>query len=116
MAKTLRNIAIVLGLAALVAFLPGGEALSRTVIALIGIGFLSGLAFLAYRLYTDQQLLIDSLSDGRRAILYGAVGLIALLIGGYGSFAGTAGFLVWLLLLVAAGLAIFAVVREANRY
>ena len=116
MAKTLRNIAIVLVLAGLVAFLPGGEALARTVIAVIGIGFLSGLAYLAYRLYTDQQLLLASLSDGRRALLYAAVGLIALLIGGYSAFGGTSGFIVWIALLMAAGLAIFAIVREANRY
>lgn len=116
MAKTVRNVAIILVLAGLVAFLPGGEAMARTVIALIGMGFLSGLAYLAYRLYRDQQLLLDSLGDGRRALLYGSVGLIALLIGGYSSFAGTAGFVVWVLLLLGAGLAIFAIVREANRY
>lgn len=113
----LRNVAIVLLLAGVVAFVPGGEALSRTLILVISLGFLSGIAFLVYRLYRDQQLMLASLSDGRRGLLYSAVGLIALLIAGYEEFSGFGGGLfVWLALMLAAAGAIFWVVRDANRY
>lgn len=109
--------AILLGLAALVAFAPGGAALSRTLILAISLGFLAGLAFLAYRLYREQQLMLSSLSDGRRTALYGAVGLIALLIAGYSVFWTFGGWIiVWLILLFGAGAVIFWVVRDANRY
>jgi hypothetical protein len=117
MAKNLRNVGIVLLLAALVAFVPGGDALSRTLILAISLAFLAGIGFLAYRLYRDQQLMLAGLSDMRRAVLYGAVGLIALLIAGYQAFSGFGGgLLVWLALLLASAGAIFWVVREANSY
>lgn len=115
--RNLRNLAILLGLAALVAFAPGGAALSRTLILAISLGFLAGLAFLAYRLYREQQLMLSSLSDGRRTALYAAVGLIALLIAGYSVFWTFGGWIiVWLILLFGAGAVIFWVVRDANRY
>lgn len=117
MAKNLRNVGIVLLLAALVAFVPGGDALSRTLILAISLAFLAGIGFLAYRLYRDQHLMLAGLSDLRRAVLYGAVGLIALLIAGYQAFADFGGgVVIWLALLLAAAGAIFLIVREANRY
>ena len=117
MAKKLRYVAIVLLLAALVAFVPGGDALSRTLILAISLGFLAGIGFLVFRLYRDQQLMLLGLSDLRRGVLYGSVGMIALLIAGYQAFTGFGGGLVvWLALLLAAAGAIFWVVREANRY
>ena len=113
----MRNVAIVLILAGVVAFVPGGAAFSRTLILVVSLGFLSGIAFLVYRLYRDQQLMLASLSDARRGLLYSAVGLIALLIAGYEEFSGFAGGLVvWLALMLAAAGAIFWVVRDANRY
>lgn len=117
MGKNLRNVGILLLLAALVAFVPGGEAFSRTLILAISLGFLAGIGYLGVRLYREQQLMLSGLSDSRRAVLYGSIGLIALLIAGYGAFSGFGGgILVWLLLLLGAAGAIFLVVRDANRY
>ena len=45
-------------------------------------GFLAGIAWMLYVLSRQNQLTLATLSDGRRAILYGAFGLIALLIAG----------------------------------
>ncbi|MFM9043812.1 MAG: hypothetical protein ACKOPI_06725, partial [bacterium] len=76
-----------------------------------------GIGYLGLRLYREQQLMLSGLSDARRALLYGSIGLIALLIAGYEAFSGLGGgFLVWLLLLLGAAGAIFLVVRDANRY
>jgi len=106
-----------MALAALVAFMPGGEALSRTVVLVISLGFLAGMAFLASRLYREQSLMLAGLSDRRRAALYGAVGLIALLISGYQAFADFEGrLLLWLILLLASAGVIFFIIRNANRY
>jgi len=58
-----------------------------------------------------------TLTDGRRAILFGAVGAIALLIVGFEEFSDWAGGLaVWVVLMAAAVLAIFLVWREASTY
>ena len=117
MSKNFRNVGIILLLAALVAFVPGGEAFSRTLILAISLGFLTGIGYLGLRLYREQQLMLSGLSDRRRAVLYSSIGLIALLIAGYGAFSGFGGgILVWLLLLLGAAGAIFLVVRDANRY
>ena len=109
------NIVILLLLAAVVAFLPGGEGLARTVVALIGMAFLTGIGWFGFRIWRDQQYAIESLGDGRRAILYSAVGLIALLIAGYGQFGGWTGFLLWFGLLALAGFVIFRIGRDATR-
>ena len=45
-------------------------------------GFLAAIAWMLYVLSRQNQLTLATLSDGRRAILYGALGLIALLIAG----------------------------------
>ena len=60
---------------------------------------------------------LATLSDGRRAILYGSLGLIALLIAGTDEFfASGGGTLAWILLLGAAIAAIWRVWAEANTY
>ncbi len=48
--------------------------------------FLAAIAWFVYRLYRDQQMTLATMPDGRRAILFGAVGAMALLIVGYEEF------------------------------
>ena len=63
------------------------------------------------------DLTLAALSDGRRAILYGALGLIALLISGTGTFFSTSGgTLLWIVLLGASVAAIWRVWLEAKTY
>ena len=45
-------------------------------------GFLAGISWMLYRLSRENQLTLATLTDGRRAIFYGAFGMIALLIAG----------------------------------
>lgn len=116
MARTLTNVLILLLLAAVFAFLPGGEAFSRTLILAISMGFLAGIGFFALRLYRAQNLLLAGLSDARRALLYSAIGLIALLVAGYGTLSSlSGGLLIWLVLLLGAAGTVFLIVRDANR-
>ncbi len=115
--KAVRNIAIIMLLALGVAFLPGGGNVAATVIAALTIGFLVAIAWMIYTLSRQNQLTLASLSDGRRAILYGSLGLIALLIAGTDEFFSTGGgTLAWILLLGAALAAIWRVWLEANTY
>ena len=51
-------------------------------LTLITMAFLAAIAWTVYVLSRENQLTLATLSDGRRAILYGALGLIVLLIAG----------------------------------
>ena len=115
--RTARNVAIIAALAAIVAFGPGGGRGADTVLTAMTLAFLAALVFFVMQLYRDNQLTLATLSDGRRAILYGALGLIALLIAGTDEFFDSgAGTLVWIFLLGAAGAAIWRVWVDSHSY
>jgi hypothetical protein len=115
--RILRNIGIVMVLAFGVAFLPAGGNIAEAILTAITIGFLAAIAWMVYVLSRQNQLTLAALSDGRRAILYAAVGLIALLIAGSDEmFATGGGTLAWLLLLGASVAAIWRIWIEANTY
>jgi hypothetical protein len=115
--QTLRNVAIVAALAAAVDFLPGGGAAADTVMAALMLIFLAAIALLVYRVYREQQLTLATLSDARKAGLFGAVGAIALLVVGYHKFSSwTGGVLLWIALMAACVGAIFLIWRDATTY
>jgi hypothetical protein len=115
--RTARNIAIVMLLALVVAFVPGGGNAADTILTAITMGFLAAIAWTVFVLSRQNQLTLATLSDGRRAILYGALGLIALLIAGSDElFASGGGTLAWIVLLGIAVAAIWRVWIEANTY
>ncbi|MDP9228368.1 MAG: hypothetical protein M3M99_04855, partial [Actinomycetota bacterium] len=117
MTQTARNVAIIALLALAVALVPGGGAAAETVLVAISIAFLAAIAFFVYRVYREQQMTLLTLTDGRRALLYGAVGAIALLIVGYEEFRSFgAGIVVWIGLMAAAIGVIFLVWRDATTY
>jgi hypothetical protein len=115
--RTLQNAAIVILLALLVAFAPGGGNAAEAILTAITMGFLAGIAWAIYVASRQNQLTLATLSDGRRGILYAALGMIALLIAGsdemFGSGGGT---LAWILLLGASIGAIWRIWTEANTY
>jgi hypothetical protein len=115
--RTARNVAIVMVLALAVAFLPGGDNAADTVFTALIMGFLAGIAWMLYTLSRQNQLTLATLSDGRRAIFYGAFGMLALLVAGSDKlFASGGGTLLWILLLGASLAAIWRVWTEANTY
>ena len=115
--RTLRNIAIIAVLALGVAFVPGGGAAAETLLAALFMGFLATIGFLGYRLYRQNQLTLLALTDGRRALLYAAVGAIALMIAGTDELLDTGGgTLVWIAVLALSVFAILQVWRESNAY
>ena len=115
--RVVRNIAIIAVLAVGVAFVPGGGAAAETLIAALFMGFLATIAVLGYRLYMQNQLTLSALADDRRALLYGAVGAIVLMIAGTDELLDTGlGTLVWIGVLAFSVLAILQLWREANTY
>lgn len=115
--RALRNAAIVMLLAAVVAFVPAGGNAADAILTAITMGFLAAIAWTVFVLSCQQQLTLATLSDGRRAILYAALGLLALLIAGSDEmFSSGGGTLAWLVLLGGSIAAIWKVWTEANAY
>jgi hypothetical protein len=115
--QTVRNVAIILALAAIVDFLPGGGAAANTVLTALTLIFLATIAWFVYRLYREQQLTLSTLTDPQRAGLFGAVGGIALLIVAEDDFRSwTGGLLLWIALLAACVGLILMIWRSATTY
>jgi len=115
--RTARNVAIVMLLALGVAFLPGGGNVAEALIAALTMALFAGIAWMVYTLSRENQLTLATLSDGRRAVLYGAIGMLLLLIAGSDKlFATGGGTLLWIVLLGVSVAAIWKVWIEANTY
>jgi hypothetical protein len=115
--QTLRNVAIVLALAAVVDSLPGGGAAAATVMAALTMIFLATIAWFVYRLYREQQLTLATLTDAQKAGLFGAVGGIALLAVAYDEFSSwTGGLLLWIALMAGCVAGAVLIWRSATTY
>ena len=111
-----RNIAIVLAIAALVVLVPGGGTGATFALQAVSLLFLAVIGWFGYVYYRQHRLSLYALGDRRRAVLYGSIGLVVLTLTGTSRlFTTTAGRVVWLLLLVAAAYAAFAVVWSARK-
>lgn len=108
---------IIMVLALGVAFAPSGGNAVDVVFTALTMGFLAGIAWMFYLLSRQNQLTLATLSDGRRAVLYGAFGLIVLLAAGTDKLFSTGGgTLLWLVLLGVSLVAIWRIWVEANTY
>ena len=117
MLQTVRNIAIILALAAGIDFLPGGGAAAATVLSALMLIFLAAIAWLLYRVYREQQLTLATLTDARKAGLFGAVGAMALLVVAYDDFRSwTGGIVLWIALMAGCVGIIFLIWRAATTY
>jgi hypothetical protein len=115
--RTARNVAIIAVLAVPVAFVPGGGEAADGILAVLLLGFLAAIGALGFQLYGQTRFTLSSLSDTRLALLYGALGVIALMIAGRDELTDTgAGTLAWIALLAGSAGAIFWVWREAHTY
>ena len=100
-----------------VAFLPGGGNLAEAVITALIMVLLGGIAWMLYVLSRENQLTLSTLTDGRRAVFYGAFGMLALLVAGSDKMFSTGGgTLLWIVLLGISVAAIWRVWMEASSY
>ena len=116
--KHIRNVAIILLLAAIVWGVPGGDTASATISNLLSVVLLAGLLFFAYRLYMEHRTTLFMLEDKVRALLYGSLVLIALaLIASRRLWdEGGLGVLVWLALIGAGVYGCVTVYRASREY
>jgi hypothetical protein len=113
----LRNVLIIVAIAAAVAFLPGGGDTADVVGAVLGVAFTVIIVMFGVRFYRENRVAIFSLGDLHRGLLYGALGAIVVAMAGrdklLDSDGGTLAF--FALLGFAAG-ALYAVWRQYRSY
>ena len=80
MTATVRNVLIILALAAVVMLVPGGGNASAAILQVLVIAMLAAIAWFGVRLYREHRVDIYALGDRNRGILYASAGLIALTV------------------------------------
>jgi len=115
--KTARNVAIIMLIAAAIYLLPGGGRAASTFEAVLLVGFALGVAFLALRLYREHRVVLHSLGDRYRALLYGALaaGVVAVLARAR-MWQTNLGELLWFALVALVAYALVAVYRYSRTY
>jgi hypothetical protein len=114
---TLRNIAIILVLAAAVYFVPGGGDAAALIGAVLSTAILASFVMLALRFYRERRMDIIGLGDRWRATFYGAIGVIVLAMAARPRLIATgAGTLLWLAAVAGSGYAIYRVWRHHREY
>ncbi len=112
-----RNVAIVLIIAALVVLVPGGGTGANVALQTASLAFLASFAWIAFRLYREHRVALYSLGDSRRLILYAAVGTAAVVFtASHRMFATGAGTIAWIAVIGGCVYAVFAVVWSARKY
>jgi hypothetical protein len=115
--STARNVAIVLVLAAAVAFIPGGGTTAGLVGGILSTLIFVSLVFFAYRFYREHRLELDGLGDRWRGLLYGAIAAVVLALAALPRLQDTSGgTLVVVVVLGAAAYAFYAVWRHYRGY
>ena len=116
--KNIRNVLIVLGLAAIVWGVPGGDTASAAISNLLSIILLAGLLFFAYRLYMEYRTQLFDLPDNQRVVLYGSAALAVITLVATSRIwdAGGAWILMWFALLGAAAYGFATVFRAWREY
>src|SRR5947209_8590085 len=97
--KNVRNVLIVLGIAALIVLLPGGGKGANVAIQAVSLAFLASLAWIASLMYREHRVALYALGDQRRAIVYVAAGVATLtLTATHRMWSTGTGTIVWFLL------------------
>jgi hypothetical protein len=115
--KDVRNIVIVLAIAAIVDIVPGGGTAADVVVAAVSLIFLAALAWVAALSYRDHRNTLYSLGDRRRTLLYVAVGVLAVTLTATGRMWNSPlGSVAWLVLIAGGIYAGIWVLLSARRY
>ena len=114
---TVRNVLILLAIAALVQFVPGGSRGAAVVEAVLWTALGVAVGFLGVRLYREHRISLDSLGPKHRALLYGALALGAVLLAGRAEMWSTGGGeVLWFVLLALAIYLLVVVYRFWRSY
>ena len=117
MSPTVRNVLIIVLIAAVVAFAPGGGTGAAVIIQAVSLLFLGALAWLASIMYRQHRVALYSLGERRRAILYAAAAVLTITLTGTARMwaGGSLAQVAWLVLVGGAIYAGFAVIWAARR-
>jgi hypothetical protein len=116
-ASTGRNIGIVLALAAIVAFLPGGSGGANLFGQILTAVFTAAIVAIGVRLYRAHRDDLFALGDRWRGVLYGSLAILLLtLAAGRRLFDSGEGTLAWFLLIGAGSYGLFATWRHFRSY
>ncbi len=112
-----RNFCIVALLALAVTALPGGGTAANLFGALLLVILTAGIGLVGGKAYLENRYRIGGLPDTDRALLYGALGALVVIVAAkpklFGSGPGT---LLWIVLLAAAVAALVAVWQRSRQY
>jgi len=115
--RTLRNVAIVVAIAAAVKFIPGGGHAASAFEAALWVAFGIGFGYLGLRFYREHRITIHGLGDRHRALLYTGVALVFFAWAARARMWQTGlGELVWFLLLGFAAYSLVEVYRRWRSY
>ncbi len=115
--ENVRNIAIIVVLAAAVDGISAGRDAASTVGQAISLGFLAAFAWIGSRLYREHRATLYSLGTRHRTLLYGAAVVATLDLSAYDRLKATGlGTLVWIVLLAGAAYVAYAVYRASKEY
>jgi hypothetical protein len=115
--RTAIEIAVILLIAAVVDVVPGAGNAARALEAAIWLLFGAGILWVLVRAYREHRLGLYGLGDGRRALLYGAIAVGALVLAARARMWqwGVGELAFWVLLGLVA-YTLFALYRFAKRY
>jgi hypothetical protein len=117
MPETVRNVLIILALAAIVTVVPGGGNASAGIIQALVIVMLASIAWFGVRLYREHRSDIYALGDRNRGILYASAGLVALTVTATDRlWASGPGTVVWVALIALACYGVYFVFRVSREY
>ncbi len=106
----LRNVLIIVLLALAVMLLPGGGRITEAVFQALSLGFLTVLAWAAYRFLRAQEFTLLAMDDSRRLLFAGALGLLVLAVAGTDTlWSSGLGTLFWLILVGSAVIALWRI-------
>lgn len=112
-----RNIAIVLALAAVVAFLPGGGTGAAVLGSVLSTLILVSFVLIAARFYRERRMDIDGLGERWKLIFYGSLAMLVLAFAGAGRlFDSGLGTLLWLCLVAGSVYLLVLVWRQYREY
>ena len=115
--SNLRNVLIVVAIAALVILVPGGGSGAQIAIQALSLAFLGALIWFGTVMYREHRSTLYSLGDKRRGILYGAAAVLTLTLSATSRLWQTsAGQVAWLALIGVAAYAVVAIVLAARKY
>ncbi|HEX8975164.1 MAG TPA: hypothetical protein VF781_01525 [Solirubrobacteraceae bacterium] len=111
-----RNVLIIVVIAAVVAFAPGGGTSAGVIRQAVSLAFLATIAWLASLMYRQHRVAIYSLGERRRAAVYAAAAVLTITLTATNRlWTNPLGGVVWLILIGGAVYTAFAIIWAARQ-